>query len=194
VESATFDFRENLTQLDHDTTLVTVPFPVVSIGNTAKDPSTGPVHTNSNDPWEAAHNLAFMKRSSPANVNTRDTINEVSNGELLSIPSLASSSEGTAISPGDGVAKKNQSKLDEEKEVVDEMLLAAVAMTEFINSPPPSQQYLASLEKTARSRVHHIEKSSSKGEDEQGRLALQVKRNLAFDGKELELQKKLKRI
>jgi hypothetical protein len=166
--------------------------------------------TTSNDPWEAAQNLAFMKRSSPAShLEKRSSATDASNGEIVSIPSLTSSSDGTTASPGDSLSTHRMT-INEDKAGVDAMLLAAVAMTEFINSPPPSQQYLDTLEKSAKpiksehghhyngrdvdeivpsvsghgwnDRMHQGETvSNAKVQESKRRRSPQVKRHLDFD-------------
>jgi hypothetical protein len=177
-----------------------VPTTTTSIGTTSQVPSTRQDHATNSDPWEAAHNLAFMKRSSPASdVYKRVTVNDASNGEILSIPSLASSSDGTTASPGHGGNRKCLTN-NEDKAGVDEMLLAAVAMTEFINSPPPSKQYLQTLRKSANTQIiareENYETSVSEYErnDQQTdrRLSPQVKRHLDFECGEQDLRKKIK--
>lgn len=96
------------------------------------------------EPWLAAQNLAFLKRGSPASELKRPALFKLksSSGDIASMPSLASSSDGT--SPGDGVASK-YSALEEDESGADALLMAAVAMTEFGQSPPPRLQYLDSI-------------------------------------------------
>jgi hypothetical protein len=80
-----------------------------------------------NEPWLAAQNLTFLKRGSP-DPKKKLVEQQQHPGEITSMPSLASSSEGT--SPAD--SKKQQQPEDEGAQA---LLLAAMAMTEFGQSP-----------------------------------------------------------
>jgi hypothetical protein len=83
---------------------------------------------NNGEPWLAAQNLTFLKRGSPASDRKKKGLQPRDHGEIASMPSLvASSSEGT--SPGDTAIKKA------EEESAHALFMAAVAMTEFGQSP-----------------------------------------------------------
>lgn len=84
----------------------------------------------SGEPWLAAQNLAFLKRSSPDHKPRRRSGDPP--GELASMPSLASSSEG---SPGEAAAKASRNRPKAEEEGAQALLMAAMAMTEFGHSP-----------------------------------------------------------
>ena len=95
--------------------------------------------------WGAAQSLAFLKRGSPASDSKSSRpftlgVSPVTKASPQSgdLPSLASSSEGT--SPDDVARKQMASSTPEDanKRQDDALLLAAVAMTEFVQSPPPS--------------------------------------------------------
>lgn len=78
------------------------------------------------EPWLAAQNLTFLKRGSPSSAEKK---RKPEHPEIASMPSLASSSEGT--SPG-VEALANDSHREERKEAdVNSLLMAAYAMTEF---------------------------------------------------------------
>lgn len=98
------------------------------------------------DHWGAAESLTFLKSGTPPSerkasrpftlgVSPVTKASPQGGGDL---PSLASSSEGT--SPGEAARKKTESStpVDANKRQDDALLLAAVAMTEFGQSPPPS--------------------------------------------------------
>jgi hypothetical protein len=117
----------------------------------------------SNDPWMAAQSLTFLKRGSPGNHGTGSAhqsnepysmgVSPITkfpgtiepNQENVSMPSLSSSSEGT--SPGDGAVLtshlKAMSTPESFKGETNALLLAAVAMTEFGQSPPPTSSMLS---------------------------------------------------
>lgn len=84
------------------------------------------------EPWLAAQNLTFLKRGSPP--EKKKLLFE--SGDIASMPSLASS-EGT--SPGGDVSSERLKRaLTPQKQPDDDggaLLLAAVAMTEFGQSP-----------------------------------------------------------
>ena len=100
------------------------------------------------DHWGAAQSLTFLKRGSPASDRKHPFTLGVSPvtkaspgvggaGDITSMPSLASSSDGT--SPGDARNRHiSSTPEDANKRQDDALLLAAVAMTEFGQSPPPS--------------------------------------------------------
>jgi hypothetical protein len=139
-----------------------------SNGNSGVPPRQ-PLHhdmaqSSSNDPWIAAQSLTFLKRGSPGmngfaashppnrpysmgvSPITKSPGSRADGGqENVSIPSLSSSSEGT--SPGDGVVLnnrfKNMSTPESFKGENNALLLAAVAMTEFGQSPPPTSSMLS---------------------------------------------------
>jgi hypothetical protein len=125
-------------------------------------PSTS--HSVWNDPMSAAESLTFLKHGSPSKINAGSTANHQSDRpytmgvspitkspgtlssvpENVSMPSLASSSEGE--SPGDNgvdnrlrVAATPESFRGESSA----LFLAAVAMTEFGQSPPPTSSMLS---------------------------------------------------
>jgi len=101
------------------------------------------------DQWGAAQSLTFLKRGSPASEQKPaghpftlgvSPVTKASplGGEITSMPSLASSSDG---SPGEAARNQHFSSStpeDASKRQDDALLLAAVAMTEFGQSPPPS--------------------------------------------------------
>ena len=80
------------------------------------------------EPWVAAQNLTFLKHGSPTSEQQqqrkRRAVGE--SGDIASMPSLASSSEGT--SPGD--APKKHGFVTEEPGI-NSLMMAAYAMTEF---------------------------------------------------------------
>jgi hypothetical protein len=92
----------------------------------------------SGEPWVAAQSLTFLKRGSPASEQKKVLQNAADPyfTEVASMPSLASMSDGT--SPSDGGLPKNPSEDDNEKS---DLFMAAIAMTEFGNSPPPKRNY-----------------------------------------------------
>lgn len=86
------------------------------------------------EPWLAAQNLTFLKRGSPP--EKKKLLFE--SGDIASMPSLASSSEGT--SPGgeyssERMMKRTLPPRNRADEDGGALLLAAVAMTEFGQSP-----------------------------------------------------------
>ena len=118
---------------------------------------------SSNDPWIAAQSLTFLKRGSPGSggaSTAEQTSRSYAMGispitkspgmmepvqENVSMPSLSSSSEGT--SPGDcAVFNHNLKALSTPESIKEEnnaLFLAAVAMTEFGQSPPPTSSMLS---------------------------------------------------
>lgn len=117
----------------------------------------------SNDPWMAAQSLTYLKRGSPGS-NGASTLHQPNepysmgaspvskftgsmdpSHETVSMPSLSSSSEGT--SPGDGGVLPGHLKAlstpESFKGETNALLLAAVAMTEFGQSPPPTSSMLS---------------------------------------------------
>lgn len=88
-------------------------------------PRSGPPapRASAPEPWLAAQNLTYLKRSSPTSSEKKRKNEQIEQAivEIQSMPSLASSSEGT--SPGDGDDRVNS------------LLLAAYAMTEFADGP-----------------------------------------------------------
>jgi Tesmin/TSO1-like CXC domain, cysteine-rich domain len=117
----------------------------------------------SNDPWMAAQSLTYLKRGSPGNHGaaaahqsnepysmgvspiTKFSGTVESSQENVSMPSLSSSSEGT--SPGDCAVLTSHLKAistpESFKGETNALLLAAVAMTEFGQSPPPTSSMLS---------------------------------------------------
>lgn len=112
------------------------------------------------DPWIAAQSLTFLKRSSPANdlknmsvppgpysMGVSPITKSPAGAELALMPSLASSSEGT--SPGDVAQHHQKGTVSTPESSIDKagddtaLLMAAVAMTEFGQSPPPTSQMLS---------------------------------------------------
>jgi len=95
--------------------------------------SLGPVHPSpvngnngSGEPWLAAQNLTFLKRGSPASAEKKRKSEQQ---EITSMPSLASSSEGSPQGTGDRTSG-NQDE-DDAEGGVSSLLMAAYAMTEF---------------------------------------------------------------
>ena len=127
------------------------PHPPRSYMNIQHPPSRA---SSSGDPWIAAQSLTFLKRSSPANDKTNlrpytlgvSPITKSPAGTgIVSMPSLASSSEGT--SPGDGAHRSKVISTPESSIAKaggdSALLMAAVAMTEFGQSPPPTSSMLS---------------------------------------------------
>lgn len=120
--------------------------------------SQGATYTTpaSGEPWLAAQNLTFLKRGSPSSASAEKKKKSsvlVDHGEIGSMPSLASSSEGT--SPGDMAVTSSSSAVattptgrKEDNAVpgsaadagVNTLLLAAYAMTEFGQAKESSEE------------------------------------------------------
>ena len=121
-------------------------------------------NTNWNDPLSAAESLTFLKRGSPAKINGGNVATHQSNrqysmgvssptkspgtGGVLekngSIPSLTSSSEGD--SPRNGELNHHLRAMSTPESYRGEnsaLLIAAMAMTEFGQSPPPTSSMLS---------------------------------------------------
>lgn len=151
-----------------------------------------PVMRASNDPWIAAQSLTFLKRSSPAS-DRRDVrlfsmgvspiAKSTAVAENASMPSLASSSEGT--SPGEGahhhyprIASTPESSID--KAGGDSaLLMAAVAMTEFGQSPPPTSSMLSP--KTIRTYSGTDDNNDNESIGENEAFSNASKRSINFD-------------
>lgn len=111
---------------------------------------------HSGEPWVAARNLTFLKRGSPASEhkNPLHTSVEPYYAGVASMPSLASLSDGT--SPSDGGPSK---VVDEDDNAASDLFMAAIAMTEFGNSPPLKKDYhdmkmnLRNVDGSARNRI-----------------------------------------
>jgi hypothetical protein len=123
---------------------------------------SAPVLHNWNDPLSAAQSLTFLKRGSPSKPSETDNANQPNRMysmnmspitkspgtsgvvENASVPSLASSSEGD--SPGVAGLGNHLTAMSTPESFRGEsnaLLLAAVAMTEFGQSPPPSSSMLS---------------------------------------------------
>jgi len=139
------------------------------------------------EPWLAAQNLTFLKRGSPSSENAGtpqsdskskhqkkrafDQANDDSHPpEIASMPSLASSSEGTigTTSPGGELSRKRPK--DEEPESatkqgagVSSLLMAAMAMTEFAgdSSKPAASATEKSSEDKTKKRGNTKSKAAS---------------------------------
>jgi hypothetical protein len=122
-----------------------------------------PAQNNWNDPLSAAESLTFLKRGSPAKINGGSAATHQPNrpysmgvspitkspgaGGVLengSIPSLTSSSEGD--SPQNGGLNNHLRVMSTPESYRGEdsaLLIAAMAMTEFGQSPPPTSSMLS---------------------------------------------------
>jgi hypothetical protein len=78
----------------------------------------------------AAQNLTFLKRGSPPSDSKRPKLDNGSN-DIVSMPSLAESSEGTFS--GEHMIRNESSQEEGEGTGVSSLLMAAMAMTEFAN-------------------------------------------------------------
>jgi len=143
------------------------------------------------DHWGAAESLTFLKRGSPASdrkpaphsghrpftlgvspVTKASPMGKGGGGsgvDMASMPSLASSSDGT--SPGDrNKLASCSTPEDATKRQDDALLLAAVAMTEFGQSPPPTssphKRSLPSSERTAMTSNRFGGGNESEDEDD----------------------------
>jgi hypothetical protein len=133
------------------------------------------------DPWIAAQSLTFLKRSSPAGEHKRlgnfsmgvSPISKSRGGgasELSTVPSLASSSDGTRTEDASGSDPQHhpyestpESSMGNRGNEEDSALfLAAVAMTEFGQSPLPSTSMLS-----VSDRVRRYLKDDDEVDDEQ---------------------------
>jgi hypothetical protein len=124
------------------------------------------------DPWIAAQSLTFLKRSSPAGEHKKlgnfsmgvSPISKSRGGggggasELSTVPSVASSSDGTRTEDASGSDPQHrpyestpESTLGNKGNEEDSALfLAAVAMTEFGQSPLPSTSMLSVSDRVRR--------------------------------------------
>lgn len=83
---------------------------------------------NSGEPWLAAQNLTFLKRGSPPS-EKKQKLESGGSQDLVSMPSLAESSEGTYS--GEPIRGAISQEETEGGAGVSSLLLAAMAMTEF---------------------------------------------------------------
>jgi hypothetical protein len=128
---------------------------------TAPSPQLAPPHSfqvqqAAGEPWLAAQNLTFLKRSSPASELRRNPGS--SSVDIVSMPSLTSSSDGN--SPRRETESK-QPISEEDESGADALLMAAVAMTKFGQSPPPQQPFLDVMPAMRTPEIH----SDAKNDD-----------------------------
>jgi hypothetical protein len=89
---------------------------------------------SSGEPWLAAQNLTFLKRGSPPSEKKPKldsggaTSGPQHQEEIVSMPSLAESSQGTEPTA------QSQEEASSSEPGVDSLLMAAMAMTEFANT------------------------------------------------------------
>lgn len=120
------------------------------------------VHPSASEHWGAAESLTFLKRGSPASDRkqppsrpftlgvspvTKASPPILGGGVIDVMPSLASSSDGTSPSEAtrNKIASSSSTPDFAGKKQDNALLLAAVAMTEFGQSPPPSSGRFSSL-------------------------------------------------